>query len=165
MRRLAWIAALVVGNLTIASAEEILVPAADRDRIIKMSDGRQVRLPAGRELIRADDGRILARHRTTPQSDARQGGSLVRPPAPTQKQLARALPDGAKMPVDRWAYYVSLFGASRSVSRKHDIKTDNLCAIDSNCEITYEGAKFKADGRSVSLDKTKTETSFGGSLG
>ncbi|GHV08005.1 hypothetical protein AGMMS50229_15740 [Campylobacterota bacterium] len=99
----------------LAFADTVLVSPSDRDRVIKLNDGRQVRLSAGSELVYTDDGKLITR-RLNPNAaaptQARQQPSLrtSQPPVITS---------AAESTGERWRYFAGAEGAIASVSRSY----------------------------------------------
>ncbi|MDR0746851.1 MAG: hypothetical protein LBE89_03040 [Helicobacteraceae bacterium] len=122
-------------------AEEVLVAPADRDRLIRMQDGRQIRLPAGSELIRADDGKFRVRHRVS--------------------QSAAAPVDGSQ----RWVWFIEGLGAYRSVDRDWKVQTNNITFPDVIWKGRDKTQTLKIDGSSYNINESESIVSFGAAGG
>jgi hypothetical protein len=127
-----------------AFAIEILVTPSDRDRLVKTQDGRQIRLPAGSELIKADDGRLAVRRALAEEE---------------KSPIARAPSNAAGG--DRWVWFVGAEGAFASLGRDYKIDADESNAsATSYKEVNFMGFKFKTDGGSYKFSKDESVTSF-----
>jgi hypothetical protein len=124
-------------------AEEVLVAPADRDRLIRMQDGRQIRLPAGSELIRADDGRFQVRHQVSQNA---------------------AVPVGSGS--ERWVWFAEGLGTYRSIDRDWKIQTDSGGSIPG---VIWKGREktqtLAVDGSSYSIGESESILSFGAAGG
>ncbi|MDR1452056.1 MAG: hypothetical protein LBI57_07000 [Helicobacteraceae bacterium] len=145
--RLKHIAAAIILPLCVnLFAAETLVAPADRDRLIKTRDGRQIRLNAGSELIRTDDGRLAVRRALDAQE---QSG----------RETARAaiVGDGG----DRWVWFVGLEGATSSIARDYKIDTNEINKSATEYEtISYENKLFKTDGGAHKFSTDKNRAAF-----
>ncbi|MDR2152463.1 MAG: hypothetical protein LBO72_06555 [Helicobacteraceae bacterium] len=129
-------------------AIEVLVAPADRDRLIKTRDGRQIRLNAGSELIRTDDGRLAVRRALT--NGERNPNAPLEPIKPS-----------AEVSADRWIWFAGAEGAVGSVDRDYKIKTNEHNKSATEYEtIDYEGHRFKTDGGSSKFSKDESVTTF-----
>ncbi|MDR0665029.1 MAG: hypothetical protein LBF86_05855 [Helicobacteraceae bacterium] len=127
---------------------EVLVAPSDRDRLIKTRDGRQIRLNAGSELIRTDDGRLAVRRAL--------GGEGQKLNVATKVAQARA-----NVSADRWIWFAGAEGAVGSITRDYTIKTNEINKSVTEYEtIDYEGKLFKTDGGTVKFSKDKSVTTF-----
>ena len=142
---------LILGVFAVCvSAEEVLVTPTDRDRLIRLQDGKQIRLPAGSELIRGDDGRLSVR-RLSNSTGAPQNAATATPAAPVTPNAA-----------PRWQFFAGLEGASRSVDRDYTIDTDET-NVSSSAYYPIKhpgGGSFLADGGTHSFTQSETLTSF-----
>ncbi|MDR1912562.1 MAG: hypothetical protein LBQ52_09510 [Helicobacteraceae bacterium] len=134
LKSVAAVLALLLGAE--ALAVEVLVTPVDRDRLIRMKDGRQLRLPAGSELIKTDDGRFATR-RAIKEQAAQE----------TPKQVGSG---------DRWVWFAGADVAMGSISRDYTVKTNKHDA-----NVSFQGEVFPTDGGSHSFSKDETATAFG----
>ncbi|MDR2033688.1 MAG: hypothetical protein LBP89_03545 [Helicobacteraceae bacterium] len=135
LKSLATVLALLLGAE--ALAVEVLVAPADRDRLIRMKDGRQLRLPAGSELIKTDDGRFATRRAIKEQTASE-----------ATKQIKGD---------DRWVWFAGADVAMGSISRDYTVKTNKH----NDANGSFKGEWFPLDGRSHSFSKDETATVFG----
>ncbi|MDR3347472.1 MAG: hypothetical protein LBN32_02550 [Helicobacteraceae bacterium] len=105
---------------------EVVVPSAESDRLIKLKDGRRIRLPAGSELIHTNDGRLLSR-RPNPFYKADSGG-------------------GSDSGGGAWRWFVGASLGGGYAQRSYKIDT-----LNTSQSIKFEGKTFMADGSSQSI--------------
>lgn len=151
------LAAATVATCAITlSADEVLVKAVDRDRVLKLQDGRHIKLKAGMELIRSDNGKLYVRK---PQQEAKK-----EPKKEVVKQAQKETKSEPMIGEQRFKWFVGLEAISKSTDKSYTYKTDNVPSIS---YIVFEptGDKFKADGGSYTFDVSKDETGFAGSFG
>ncbi|MDR2639313.1 MAG: hypothetical protein LBC09_05710 [Helicobacteraceae bacterium] len=149
--RLRHIAAAVAALFSVnLFAIEVLVAPADRDRLIKTRDGRQIRLNAGSELIRTDDGRLAVRR--APNDGERTAIAASASGGATKREIGG----------DRWIWFAGAEGAASSVSRKHSIDSNEINTTNGlNYEtVEYEGEFFRTDGGSHNFTKDESLFTF-----
>jgi hypothetical protein len=146
---------------------QVVVEPADRDRNIRLQDGRQIRLPAGAELVRDESGRLMVR-RPSPQPTASpQPRTQPRPqPAPAEPPKAqRATPKPPAID-DRWRWFVGGSTAMRTVSRDYIFDTDpvedpNNPGESLPIQFDKSGDQFRADGGTYTFTQDESYTAFG----
>lgn len=142
---------------TIALSDQVLVTPQDRDRILKLQDGRQIKLPAGFELVRGDNGKLFTRKK---QAEVKKDASSWVAPKDEAKK-----PDQA-----RYRWFGGAYGASRSISKEFTFQTDKVQDPNNPSELlkltfTPTGEVFYADGNTHTFKKTESVSGFGVSAG
>jgi hypothetical protein len=133
------------------AAIETLVAPAERDRLIKTRDGRQIRLNAGSELIRTDDGRLMVR----------RASNLGEQSAIVATEAASVSPQRREASGERWIWFAGAEVAASSISRDLEIDTNEINKSVTDYEtISYEGKLFKTDGGSYKFSKDESLTTF-----
>lgn len=142
---------------------EVVVAPADRERMIRMQDGRQIRLPAGAQLLRFPDGRFAVA-RPAPQSvEALE-------PEPAAKQPPKTASDSMG---NRWQWFAGGEMVMRMVSRDYIFETDEvndprepdtLLPIKVDRKIK-EVADYYADGQTHVFNFSEEYLSYGLTLG
>lgn len=153
------VALLGAWPMALSAQGEVVVQAADRERNIRMPDGRQIRLPAGAELVRQSDGRLVVRRLAPSEPQATPPRARTPEPAAQPRPAALATPKPAAMIDDRWRWFVGGEGTMRMVSRDYIFDTDNI----EDLEIRFDksGDTFAADGSTRTFSLSESYTAFG----
>lgn len=169
-KRLTAIAALLwITTATLEAAQEqVLVQPADLERIIRLQDGRQIRLPAGTELIRSPDGRLMVRRpmaappaapQQTPAPKTAKSPRLQPAEAP---RVSQSSANAGRSSSSSWGWFAGLEAAQRSISRNWSITTE---AIEDAQAILPDGTRVDLDGSTHSVNLSEGSTSFALSAG
>ncbi len=144
------IAVLAAAPATLADSVEVVVQPADRERNIRLQDGRQIRLPAGAELVRGADGRLMVRRPSAQEQPAT-------PPAEEAPKAAKKSPPPKVG--ERWRWFVGGELGMRMVSRDYIFDTDDIDDLEIRFDKT--GDTFEADGSTYTFTRSEEQTSYG----
>lgn len=149
--------------VSVSSADDVLVKAMNKDRVLKLQNGKQIKLKAGMELIRSKDGKLYARKAQVAEP---KKNDMATPSKKVENKTASAKSETKpqqKPSEARFRWFVGADVMQKSIKQQYTYKTDRIDDLTIIFEPT--GDRFRADGNEYKFDVNRQESGVAASFG